>query len=89
MRALSHFRGVLVPSILGIRPLDQRAVATILRRFHLAMTGVWAVLVIPTVVLWPNSVLWVALMSVWANFASHFSAWQASRTEKREMEREQ
>ena len=68
---------------------NPRTTAKILRRFHLAMTIVWALLVIPTVTLWPNSVLWVALMSAWANVMAHFAAYMAGRTEKREMEREQ
>lgn len=38
-------------------------------------------LVVPTVFWWGQSVMWVALMSVWANVASHFSAWMAGRAE--------
>jgi hypothetical protein len=56
--------------------------ATQLRRFHLIMMMVWAVLAIPTVVLWPSSILWVAFMSLYANFVGHFSAWQGSRAEE-------
>lgn len=59
-----------------------------LRYFHLVMTFVWGILLIPTLLWWRQSVLWVALMSVWANLASHFSAWQASRGEKRAMDNE-
>jgi hypothetical protein len=62
--------------------------ATLLRRFHLVMTGVWALLVIPTVTVWPNSVLWVALMSAWANVMAHFAAYMAGRTEQREMDQD-
>lgn len=50
--------------------------------FHLTMTAVWAILVVPTVVWWKESILWVALMSVWANLAAHFSAWQGARAEE-------
>ena len=57
-----------------------------LSRLHLGATGIWAMLVIPTVLLWAESILWVALMSVWANFASHFAAWQASRAEVKQDE---
>jgi len=39
---------------------------------------------VPTVLLWRDSVLWVALMSVWANVAGHWSAWQATRAERSE-----
>ncbi len=52
-------------------------------RVHLALTGLWIVLILPTMLWWRESVLWVALMSLWANIASHFAAWQASRAERR------
>jgi hypothetical protein len=55
-----------------------------LRRFHGIATIIWALLVLPTMLLWKNSIPWLAGMSVWANLASHFSAWQASRTEVRQ-----
>lgn len=51
------------------------------RRFHVIMTGVWALAIVPTLIWWSESVLWVALLSVWANMAAHFSAWQGSRAE--------
>jgi TM2 domain-containing membrane protein YozV len=52
-----------------------------LRTFNMWATVVWLVLVIPTVVWWRQSLLWIAAMSVWANVASHFSAWMAARAE--------
>ena len=52
-----------------------------LRTFHLVFTVLWGVAAIPTVLLWADSILWVGLMSCWANFASHFAAYQASRVE--------
>jgi hypothetical protein len=55
---------------------------------HLILTVVWALLAIPTVIWWPESILWVALISVYANFAAHFSAYQGSRAEKKEEEEE-
>lgn len=66
-------------------PSNQK-IATILRKFHLTMTGVWALLVVPTVTVWPKSVLWIALMSAWANMMAHFAAYMASRTEQREID---
>lgn len=51
------------------------------RRLHLALTLVWAVLFIPTLLFWPESILWLALMSCWANFAGHWAAYQAARAE--------
>lgn len=51
-------------------------------RFHLLMMTVWALLTIPTLLIWKESVLWVALMSLYANFVGHFSAYQGSRAEQ-------
>ncbi len=52
-----------------------------LRRFHAAMTAVWLVLAIPSLLWWQHSILWVILLSVGANVASHFGAWQGARAE--------
>ena len=52
-----------------------------LRRFHGIATATWLGLTIPTLLWWRESVLWVALMSIWANVAAHFAAWQAARAE--------
>lgn len=51
-------------------------------KFHLIMTIIWSLLIIPTVLFWAESVLWVALISCYANSVGHFSAWQASRAEE-------
>lgn len=53
-----------------------------LRRFHGYATLVWMMLVVPTLLWWSESILWVALMSIWANVAGHWSAWQAARAEE-------
>lgn len=50
-------------------------------RFHMVMMIVWAVMFVPTVVWWRNSILWVAFMSLYANFVGHFSGWDAARAE--------
>jgi hypothetical protein len=50
--------------------------------FHKYATIAWVLLVIPTLIWWRESVLWVALMSIWANVASHWAAYQASRAEQ-------
>lgn len=52
-----------------------------LATFHMWATLVWLALITPTLLWWRESILWVALMSVWANVASHFGAWQAARAE--------
>jgi hypothetical protein len=51
-------------------------------RIHAVMTGTWAVLVVPTVIWWHDSVLWIGLISCYANAVGHFSAWQGSRAEE-------
>jgi hypothetical protein len=53
-----------------------------LRRFHATATLTWVLLALPTVFWWRDSILWVALMSVWANVAGHFAGWQGARAEQ-------
>jgi len=55
-------------------------------RFHTIMMCVWALLLIPTVIWWKESILWVAFMSIYANFVGHFSSRQASKADKRAKE---
>jgi hypothetical protein len=52
------------------------------RHIHATLTFVWFLLVIPTVIFWADSVLWVALISCYANAAAHFAAWQGTRAEE-------
>lgn len=51
------------------------------RKIHAGLTVAWFLAIVPTLLWWRESVLWVALMSAWANAASHFGAWQAARAE--------
>jgi hypothetical protein len=51
-------------------------------RFHLTAMVVWAALLVPTLLWWRESILWIAFMSLYANFVGHFSAWQGSRAER-------
>ncbi len=51
-------------------------------RFHLLMMLVWVALVVPTMIWWADSILWVLLISIYANFVGHFGAYQAARTEE-------
>jgi hypothetical protein len=53
-----------------------------LRHFHGWVTCIWICLLIPSLLFWSQSVTWVVLMSVWANIAGHWSAWQAARAEE-------
>lgn len=49
---------------------------------HAAMAIVWFLLIVPTVIFWAESVLWVALISCYANAVGHYAAYQATRAEK-------
>ena len=58
-----------------------------LRAFHGWMTLAWGVLIPVTVLTGlKGSIIWIALMSVWANFVGHFSSWQAARVEVKQDE---
>ena len=45
--------------------------------------GVWILLLLPTLVWWRDSVLWVAIMSVYAIVIAHWSAYQGARAEEK------
>lgn len=51
-------------------------------RFHLLMMLVWVALIVPTLIWWADSILWVLLISIYANFVGHFGAYQAARSEE-------
>jgi hypothetical protein len=51
-------------------------------RANWALAAVWTALLIPTLLWWRDSVLWVALMSLWANIASHAAAALAASAEQ-------
>ena len=53
-----------------------------LQKVHLTAAVIWVLLGIPTVVWWKQSVLWVAIMSLWANVVGHISAYDAARAEE-------
>lgn len=51
-------------------------------KFHKIMTIVWIVLVIPTMLWWRESLIWIVMMSIYAIIVSHFGAYQAARAEE-------
>lgn len=53
-----------------------------MKRLHLVLTLVWACAVVPTLLYWRESILWVSFMSLYANVVGHWSAYQAARAEK-------
>lgn len=53
-----------------------------LRHLHATLTCAWALLAIPGVLLWRESVPFLVAVSIYANFVGHFSSWQAARAEE-------
>lgn len=53
-----------------------------MRKLHLCATVLWGLMLIPTLLWWKESILWVASMSLYANVVGHWSAYQATRAEK-------
>jgi len=49
--------------------------------FNLSCTVVWLLLGIPSLIWWKDSILWVIIISLWANIVGHFSAYISSRGE--------
>lgn len=56
--------------------------------FHRALAGLWALTLVPTVLYWSTSILWVAFMSVYAIIVSHWSAAQAAGAQQSEEQTE-
>ncbi len=49
---------------------------------HLYLTVVWIILIIPSAVLWKDSVPYLVAISVYAVITGHISSWQAARVER-------
>jgi hypothetical protein len=65
-----------------LQPLaDKLDDAEFLRSFHKWATIWWATFGLALSLLLMNSVAWVVFMSLWANVASHWAAWQGTRAE--------
>lgn len=52
-----------------------------LARFNLVLTFLWVALTIPSLLFWSESILWVIVISLWANIVGHFSAYLAAHSE--------
>lgn len=57
-----------------------------LRRFHLLMMFVWLGLAVPGILWWRESILFVIILSIYANIAGEFAAYQGARAEERQAE---
>jgi hypothetical protein len=50
-------------------------------KFHLILTVVWIILIIPTILYWTSSIEWLVFMSLYAIITGHFSSYEATRAE--------
>jgi hypothetical protein len=63
------------------KALDGLNNATVTYKVHAIAAVSWMLLVIPSWFFWRNSIFWVCFISLYANFVSHWGAWQAVRAE--------
>jgi hypothetical protein len=49
------------------------------RQVHLLLLFVWVLLLVPTIIWWRDSILWVAFMSLYAIITSHWGAYEAAK----------
>lgn len=47
---------------------------------HATLAVLWILLLIPTLLWWKESILWVASMSLYANFVGHLSSYEAAKS---------
>lgn len=52
--------------------------------FHKWAAISWATIGLAITLRYPNSILWVAFMSLWANVVAHWSSYQAARAEEKQ-----
>lgn len=52
-------------------------------RMHKYLALLWATLAIPTILWWHDSILWISLVSLYANGVGHWAAFQASKAEEK------
>ncbi|HII0436904.1 TPA: hypothetical protein ACYX9L_000280 [Klebsiella pneumoniae] len=53
-----------------------------IKRCHLVAAVMWVVLAIPSLIWWKDSVLWVILISIYANIVGHLSGYSAARADQ-------
>lgn len=53
-----------------------------IKRCHLVAAVMWVGLAIPSVIWWKDSVLWVILISIYANIVGHLSGYSAARADQ-------
>jgi hypothetical protein len=53
-----------------------------LKYFHLTMMFVWVCLAVPGLLWWRDSIVFVIILSLYANFAGNFAGYQGARAEE-------
>ncbi|QGH61969.1 hypothetical protein [Serratia proteamaculans] len=53
-----------------------------IKKAHLFMTLLWVLLAIPSVIWWKDSVLWVIIISIYANIVGHLAGYTAARADE-------
>ncbi len=53
-----------------------------IKRCHLVAAVMWVGLAIPSFIWWKDSVLWVILISIYANIVGHLSGYSAARADQ-------
>lgn len=53
-----------------------------MKKLHLILTWGWVALLVPTILWWKTSILFIGIASVYANVVSHWTAYQAARAEE-------
>ena len=60
----------------------------LIKRCHLVAAVMWVILAIPSLIWWKNSVLWVILISIYANIVGHLSGYSAAGADQAAEENE-
>ncbi|MCI7851542.1 hypothetical protein [Klebsiella pneumoniae] len=53
-----------------------------IKRCHLVAAVMWVGLAIPSLIWWKDNVLWVILISIYANIVGHLSGYSAARADQ-------
>lgn len=53
-----------------------------IKRCHLVAAVMWVGLAIPSLIWWKDSVLWVILISIYANIVGHLSGYSPARADQ-------
>ncbi|MDW8846721.1 hypothetical protein SD961_12610 [Erwinia sp. MMLR14_017] len=55
---------------------------SMIKKAHLTASVAWIILAIPSVIWWKSSVLWVIIISIYANIVGHLSGYTAARADE-------